>query len=88
MRVSAWLGLMGVVVASCSLAAPPTENKMSASSLPPARDGDIAIQEELDAARRAATLEAYDLFLARHPQHRLAEIARWERRHLAQRLER
>ena len=45
----------------------------------PARDGNIAIQEELDAARRAGTREAYDLFIARHPDHPLAEIARCER---------
>ena len=53
-----------------------------------ARDGNIAIQQELDAARKAATLEAYDLFLARHPQHQLAEIARRERAELAARLNR
>jgi hypothetical protein len=47
------------------------------------RDGDIAIQEELDAARRAGTLAAYDLFLARHPDHRLAPAARRERAALA-----
>ena len=51
-----------------------------------ARDGNIAIQQELDAARKAATLEAYDLFLARHPQHPLAEVARRERAELAARL--
>ena len=47
--------------------------------LPLPRDGDIAIREELDAARRAGTLAAYDLFLARHPGHALAEVARRER---------
>ena len=51
-----------------------------------ARDGNIAIQQELDAARKAASLEAYDLFIARHPQHPLAEIARRERAELAARL--
>ena len=45
----------------------------------PARDGDIAIREELDAARRAGTREAYDLFIARHPDHPLAATARQER---------
>ena len=43
------------------------------------RDGNIAIQEELDAARHAGTLAAYDLFIARHPRHRLAAVAREER---------
>ena len=51
--------------------------------VPRARDGNIAIAEELCAARKAATMDAYDLFLARHPQHPLAETARRERALLA-----
>jgi hypothetical protein len=47
--------------------------------MPPPRDGDVAIREEFDAARRAGTREAYDLFIARHPQHALAAAARQER---------
>jgi hypothetical protein len=47
--------------------------------LPLPRDGDVAIREELDAARRAGTPAAYDLFLARHPRHALAAVARRER---------
>jgi hypothetical protein len=43
-----------------------------------ARPGDVAIAEELDAARKAGTVEAYQLFIRRHPQHPLAEIARTE----------
>jgi hypothetical protein len=39
----------------------------------------VAIQEELDAARRAGTPEAYDLFISRHSDHQLAEVARRER---------
>jgi hypothetical protein len=50
---------------------------------PPPRDGNIAIQEELDAARRAGTVAAYDLFIARHPDHKLADIARRERARIA-----
>ncbi len=42
------------------------------------RDGDIAIKEELCAARRAGTAEAYQLFIARHPGHALADLARRE----------
>lgn len=53
--------------------------------LRPARNGDIAVREELDEARRAGTLAAYDLFLARHPEHRLAEVARRERTEIAAR---
>jgi hypothetical protein len=55
-----------------------------ATAVPPARDGDIAIREEFDAARRAGTVEAYDFFIARHPQHPLAEVARDERRRIAE----
>ena len=46
------------------------------------RDGNIAIREELDTARAKRTVEAYDLFIARHPDHPLAQIARRERRQL------
>ncbi len=45
----------------------------------PARDGNIAIQEEFCAARKAGTAAAYELFIARHPQHPLADKARAER---------
>ena len=53
------------------------------ADVPPARDGNIAIAEELCAARARGTAEAYDLFLARHPQHPLAVQARRERAALA-----
>lgn len=46
---------------------------------PRPRAGDVAIRQELDAARRAGTRAAYDLFLARHPGHALAAVARRER---------
>ena len=52
---------------------------MNADPVPPARDGNIAIQEELDAARCKKTVAAYDLFIARHPDHPLAKRAREER---------
>jgi hypothetical protein len=47
--------------------------------VPPARDGNVAIRQELDAARQAGTPAAYDLFIARHPTHPLAATARRER---------
>lgn len=47
--------------------------------MPRPRDPDIAVQEELDAARRAGTIVAYDLFLSRHGEHALAAVARRER---------
>lgn len=50
-----------------------------------ARDGNIAIREELEAARKEGTIAAYDLFIARHPRHQLAEVARGERERLARR---
>ncbi|HYG31123.1 MAG TPA: hypothetical protein VD887_13035 [Allosphingosinicella sp.] len=59
---------------------------MDESGIRPARDGDIAIGQELDAARRAGTLAAYDLFIARHPEHPLARAAREERGRLARQL--
>ena len=76
-----WLLLIAAGVAACTLAADPEGNAMPISQ--PPRDGNIAIQQELDAARRAGTLEAYDLFIARHPQHPLVETAREERERIA-----
>lgn len=58
------------------------------TGLPRARDGNIAIREELEAARRAGTLAAYDLFLARHGEHPLAAAARRERARIAARAQR
>jgi hypothetical protein len=49
----------------------------------PARDGNIAIRQELDAARQSGTVAAFDLFLARHPDHPLAADARRERDRIA-----
>ena len=57
----------------------------SPKTVPPARDGNIAIEQELCAARRAADLDAYDLFIARHPQHPLRPVAERERAALATR---
>lgn len=48
------------------------------SAAAPARDPDIAVQEEFDAARRADTVKAWELFIARHPDHRLAKEAQQE----------
>ena len=51
--------------------------------LRPRGNPDLAVRAELDAARRAGTLAAYDLFIRRHPDHALAEIGRRERAALA-----
>jgi hypothetical protein len=56
------------------------------AGIAPARDGNVAIRQELDAARQANTLAAFDLFIARHPRHPLTVTAREERRRLARRL--
>jgi len=71
-------------------AACPRENQMptparGSPDLPRPRDPDIAVQEELDVARRTGTLAAYDLFIARHADHELAAIARRERAEIAAR---
>ena len=69
MQVPAWL--IAALIGTAAMAPDP---------VPPARDGNVAIQEELDAARRKATVAAYDLFIARHPRHPLVKQARAERR--------
>ena len=81
------VAFIGIVLAG---AACPKESQVPTSAkrsteLPRPRDGNIAIQEELDAARRAGTLAAYDLFLARHGDHALAGTARRERAEIAAR---
>lgn len=43
--------------------------------VPPPRDPAIAEQEELEAALRAGTREALELFLARHPEGRFRKDA-------------
>ena len=40
------------------------------------RPGEYAVREEFEAARKAGTADAWDLFIARHADHPLAEEAR------------
>jgi hypothetical protein len=47
-------------------------------TMPPARDPEVAVQEEYDLARRRGTAEALELFIARHPGSSQAERARAE----------
>lgn len=57
-------------------------SKSKASPMPsaaPARDGQIAIQQEFDAALAAGTVAAWDLFIARHPGNPLTDRAEIER---------
>lgn len=41
-----------------------------------ARDGDIAVREEFEAAMRSGSESSLNLFIARHPDHPLADQAR------------
>ena len=81
-RVASRAGLAAALVLLAP-AAGAMEKPVKNEEIAPARDGDIAIRQELEAARKAATLAAYDLFIARHPEHALAEVARRERAALA-----
>ena len=79
------IGLAAATAATMSMEATTPDTPPSAKEIAPARDGNVAIQEELDAARRAGTVAAYDLFIARHPGHALEPVARSERARLQQR---
>lgn len=52
--------------------------------LPLPRNPDVAVQEEFDAARAGGTIKAWELFLARHSDHRLAADAAKELKQLKQ----
>ena len=71
--------ILALAVAPAPAAAAGMTGPRHSAPLVPPRDGNIAVAEELDAARRAGTVRAYDLFLARHPDHRLARVAQRER---------
>lgn len=59
-----------------------SEKTSRSGAAAPARDPDIAVQEEFDTARASGTVEAWELFIARHPEHPLATTARKELRRL------
>ena len=71
------LALGGIAVPGAAAVKKPHPGRSTDQPRP--RDGDVAIRQELEAARRAGTLAAYDLFIARHGNHPLAETARRER---------
>jgi hypothetical protein len=50
---------------------------------PPARDPKIAVQEEYEIARQQGTVQALELFIARHPDDPLAAKARADLRLLS-----
>jgi hypothetical protein len=53
------------------------------STTPPARSPEAAVQEEYQIALRQDTTQALELFIARHPDHPLAEKARADLKRLA-----
>ncbi len=54
-----------------------TQNQRG-GTLPLPRDPEIAVREEYDLAKGRGTAEAFELFLARHPDHALVAEARRE----------
>ena len=44
-------------------------------TLPPPRDPELAVREEYELALKCGTVEAFQLFAVRHPEHRLATEA-------------
>ncbi|MGY2989976.1 hypothetical protein [Bradyrhizobium sp. USDA 4508] len=52
-------------------------------TMPMARDPAAAVAEEYEAARRKGTREAFELFIARHGDHPLAERVRAELKRLS-----
>jgi hypothetical protein len=81
MRRALAIAMFGLALAgaACPKRADVSDPPRRSTELPRPRDGDVAVREELDAARRAGTVEAYDLFIARYPRHPLAQVARRER---------
>ena len=63
--------LLTGLAAAAALVAPPDANAANR-----ARDGKIAVTEEFEAARKAGTREAFELFLARQPDSVHAAEAR------------
>ena len=54
-----------------------------AKTMPPARDPKLAVEEEYEMARRLNTVQALELFIARHPEDPLAAKARADLRSLS-----
>jgi hypothetical protein len=57
--------------------APLSENSPGHSPpMPAPRDGQVAVQEEFEAAAKANTSTAWDLFIRRHPDNPLTQRAK------------
>lgn len=86
------LGTAGLMILGClGLSGHATAQGAGVSQMPSRapimntyRDPQIAVEEELTSARKAKTVEAYDLFIARHGDNALAEVARREKAALLQ----
>jgi hypothetical protein len=61
----------------------PERQNATVPSRPPARDPAIAVAEEYQLARQQGTVQALELFIARHGDHPLAEKARADLRRLS-----
>ena len=63
---------------ACAAKEPDLSHRSPGHSQPPPapRDGQAAVQEEFDAAAKANTRAAWDLFIRRHPNNALTERAR------------
>lgn len=80
--------LAGLVLAGSGAAASDAVSEQRPrrpSVLRPPGNPELAVRAELEAARKAGTLAAYDLFLRRQSNHPLAAVARRERAALAAR---
>lgn len=75
--------LIAAVLATACAAQEPSVSDRHSPPFPAERDPQIAAQEEFDAALKASTVEAWDLFIRRHPDNPLTEAARAERAKLA-----
>jgi len=58
-------------------------DKAAANTMPPARDPQLAVEEEYQMARRQNTVQSLELFIARHPDSPLAARARADLRSLS-----
>jgi hypothetical protein len=63
-------------------AAGETPKPVTRETTPPARDPKIAVEEEYQIARQRGTVQALELFIARHPDDPLAENARADLRRM------
>lgn len=75
------IGLFAIsLVAETSVVTPVNgaEVKKSDRTMPPPRDPEVAVREEFDLAQKRGTIEAWQLFIERHPDDPLAAKARQE----------